>query len=100
MSACDACLRRTGLIAAIAGRLQVEFKQRGAPARVLALSDEDLLAVGASDDIVRRYAGFDASAARERAHAPRAHDPVPVRGRVPGAAARPRGPAGRAAHPR
>ena len=31
MIACDACLRRTGLIAAIAGRLQIEFKQRGAP---------------------------------------------------------------------
>ena len=54
MSACDACLRRTGLIAAIAGRLQIEFKQRGAPARVLALSDEDLLDVGASDGIRRR----------------------------------------------
>ena len=37
MSACDVCLRRTGLIAAMAGRLQVEFKQRSAPARVLAV---------------------------------------------------------------
>ena len=69
MIACDACLRRTGLIAAIAGRLQIEFKQRGAPARVLALSDEVLLDVGASDDIRRRYADFDAPAARARASA-------------------------------
>jgi DNA processing protein len=69
VTACDACLRRTGLIAAIAGRLQIEFKQRGAPARVLALSDEALLEVGASTDIARRYGAFDAEAARERATA-------------------------------
>ena len=31
MTACDDCLRRTDLIAAIAGRLEVEFKQRTAP---------------------------------------------------------------------
>ena len=49
MSACDDCLRRTDLIAAIAGRLQVEFKQRSAPGRVLALPDEDLLELGSGD---------------------------------------------------
>ena len=38
MTACDDCLRRTDLIAAIAGRLEIEFKQRTAPARVLALA--------------------------------------------------------------
>ena len=43
MTACDDCLRRTDLIAAMAGRLQIEFKRRSAPARVLALHDEDLL---------------------------------------------------------
>lgn len=69
MIACDACLRRTGLIAGIAGRLQIEFKQRGAPARVLALSDEELIEIGASQDIARRYADFDAPAARARAAA-------------------------------
>jgi DNA processing protein len=67
--ACDVCLRRTGLIAALAGRLQIEFKQRGAPGRVLALSDEELLEVGASTDIARRYGQFDAPAARARASA-------------------------------
>jgi len=69
VTACDACLRRTGLVAAIAGRLEIEFKQRGAPARVLALSDADLLKVGASAETARRYADFDAAAARGRAAA-------------------------------
>jgi DNA processing protein len=67
VTACDDCLRRTDLIAAIAGRLQVEFKQRTAPARVLALSDEELLDIGGSDVVTRRYAAFDAPAARQRA---------------------------------
>src|SRR3954454_9848497 len=67
MSACDHCLRRTDLIAAIAGRLQVEFKTRRAPARVLALPDEALLAVAAGPDVARRYSGFDAAVARRAA---------------------------------
>src|SRR4051812_2406413 len=67
VTACDDCLRRTALIAAIAGRLQIEFKQRTAPGGVLALSDPELLAVGASEDAQRGYARFDASRARERA---------------------------------
>jgi DNA processing protein len=67
VTACDDCLRRTDLIAAIAGRLEVEFKQRTAPARVLSLSDEDLLEVGATADVARRYRRFDAPAARARA---------------------------------
>ena len=57
MTACDDCLRRTDLIAAIAGRLQIEFKQRTAPGRVLALGDEELLAVGASDVVGRGTRG-------------------------------------------
>ncbi|HEY7074935.1 MAG TPA: DNA-processing protein DprA [Solirubrobacteraceae bacterium] len=64
MTACDDCLRRTDLIAAIAGRLQVEFKTRGAPARVLALPDDALLAVAAGPGVARRYAGFDPASAR------------------------------------
>ena len=70
MIACDACLRRTGLIAAIAGRLQIEFKQRGAPARVLALQRRGAARgrrVGRTSR--RRYADFDAPAARARADA-------------------------------
>ena len=41
--ACDDCLRRTSLIGALAGRLDVEWRQRGATASVLALPDEELL---------------------------------------------------------
>jgi DNA processing protein len=70
VTACDDCLRRTGLIAALAGRLQVEFKQRTAPGRVLALRDEELLDLGGAD-IRRRYAAFDPAAARARADAAR-----------------------------
>ncbi|WP_053227777.1 DNA-processing protein DprA [Solirubrobacter soli] len=66
MTACDECLRRTDLIAALAGRLQIEFKQRSAPGRVLALPDEDLLEL-AHGEARHRYAHFDPSAARERA---------------------------------
>ena len=69
MTACDDCLRRTDLVAAIAGRLEVEFKQRTAPARVLALTDAELLGIGASGEVGRRYAAFDAPAARARASA-------------------------------
>ncbi len=66
MTACDACLRRTALIAALSGHLDVEWRKRDATARVLALPDEDLLALapGAAGGA---YARFDASAARERA---------------------------------
>jgi DNA processing protein len=67
MTACDDCLRRTDLIAAIAGRLELEFKQRSAPRRVLALPDAELLEVAAGAEVVRRYARFDAPAARARA---------------------------------
>jgi len=85
MSACDDCLRRTDLIAAIAGRLQIEFKQRSAPGRVLALSDAELLEVGASAAVAQRYAQFDATAARGRIAAAnlsavcRCRDEYPVR---------------------
>jgi DNA processing protein len=67
MNACDDCLRRTDLIAALAGRIGIEFKTRRATARVLALPDEALLELGASAAVRRRFAGFDAGAARERA---------------------------------
>jgi DNA processing protein len=69
MTACDHCLRRTDLIAAMAGRLQIEFKRRSAPGRVLALHDEDLLDLARDAAIRRRYARFDAAAARARATA-------------------------------
>ena len=83
MTACDDCLRRTDLIAAMAGHLQVEFKRRSAPGRVLALHDEDLLELAAEAAIRRRYASFDASAARARATAVGADDDLRLPGRVP-----------------
>ncbi len=69
MSACDDCLRRADLVAALAGWLDIEWRKRDAPSRVLALADEVLLE--ASDDVRvrRRYAGFDPGAARERLRA-------------------------------
>jgi DNA processing protein len=69
MTACDDCLRRTDLIAALAGRLDVEWRRRDAPGQVLALPDVELLALG--DTAIRaRYRAFDvrrARAAAERA---------------------------------
>jgi DNA processing protein len=69
MTACDDCLRRAALIAALAGRLQIEFKQRTAPARVLALADADLLDLAGSAQVRRRHARSDAPAARAAASA-------------------------------
>lgn len=63
---CDACLRRTHLIALLAGRIEHERHRRRLP-EVLALSDEELLrAVAGREDaaVHRRMAQFDAAAAR------------------------------------
>jgi DNA processing protein len=62
--ACDDCLRRTDLIAALAGWLDVEWRRRDAPARVLALPDEALLDACADTRIRRRYEDFEPAAAR------------------------------------
>ena len=61
--ACDACLRRAALVAALAGRLDVEWRRRDAAARVLALPDEALLAVGTAA-VRARYERFDAAVPR------------------------------------
>jgi DNA processing protein len=68
-TACDDCLRRTDLIACLAGWLDVEWRRRDAPARVLALPDEALLDVSAETSVRRRYEGFDPAAAREAVQA-------------------------------
>jgi DNA processing protein len=68
-AACDDCLRRAALIAALAGRLQVEFKKRTAPPRVLALADAELLDLAGCGLVRRRHARFDAPAARAAASA-------------------------------
>jgi len=63
VTACDACLRRTALVASLAGWLDVEWRRRDAAARVLALSDGALLE-NASAAGRARYERFDAAVAR------------------------------------
>jgi DNA processing protein len=65
--ACDEHLRRTDLIAALAPRLDIEWRKRSAPGGVLALPDERLLEL--ADAAIRaRWAGFSARTAREAIH--------------------------------
>ena len=66
MQACDDCLRRTALIASLSGHLDIEWRRRDATARVLALPDDDLLAIG-TRGTRRAYAAFDAAGARAKA---------------------------------
>jgi DNA processing protein len=66
VAACDDCLRRTALIAALSGRLDVEWRRRRATARVLALPDDELLELG-GPAARRAYTEFAASAARRAA---------------------------------
>jgi DNA processing protein len=65
MSACDACLRRTALVAALAAQLDVEWRRRSAPSGVLSLSDAALLRLDPTGRVARGHAGFDAGRARE-----------------------------------
>ena len=59
-AACDACLRRTDLVAAVAGSIDVAWREkRGRTARVLALPDADLL--GLDRSAAARYERFDAA---------------------------------------
>jgi DNA processing protein len=64
--ACDDCLRRTDLIAALGRWLDVEWRRRSAPAGVLSLPDAALLALDSSGRGERAYARFAADRARER----------------------------------
>ncbi|HZB77457.1 MAG TPA: DNA-processing protein DprA [Solirubrobacteraceae bacterium] len=64
MSACDACLRRTALVAALAAQLDVEWRRRDAPAAVLSLPDEALLALDRTGRIARGHERFSAGPAR------------------------------------
>jgi DNA processing protein len=66
--ACDDCLRRTALVVALSGHIDVEWRRRAATARVLALPDAALLDL-APPGTRAAYASFRAAAARERAAA-------------------------------
>jgi DNA processing protein len=69
MSACDDCLRRTDLIAALAVWLDIEWRRRDAPGRVLARGDDELLEACRMPEVVSRYERFDAAAARRAVEA-------------------------------
>jgi DNA processing protein len=64
--ACDDCLRRTDLLAALAPRLDIEWRRRSAPAGVLSLPGDALVALDPTGAAARRHAAFDPRAARER----------------------------------
>ena len=66
MQACDDCLRRTVLLAALAARLDIEWRRRSAPAGVLSLPEEALVALDHTGAAAARAAAFSARAARER----------------------------------
>jgi DNA processing protein len=70
-TACDLCLRRTALIAALAPWLDVEWRRRSAPAGVLSLPDEELVALDPSGRVARAQSAFSAQRARERIAAAR-----------------------------
>jgi DNA processing protein len=67
--ACDDCLRRADLVASLAAWLDIEWRRRDAPGRVLARPDESLLDACDSAVVRARYDRFDAAAAREAARA-------------------------------
>ena len=64
VDACDRCLRRTDLLAGIAGQLDIEWRRRRGVAGVLSVPDEVLLDLDPSGAALRRYDAFSASRAR------------------------------------
>lgn len=70
MSACDACLRRTALVALLAPHIERARRNHHHISELLALADERLLAALAGErrgDLERARETFDPDAARERA---------------------------------
>jgi DNA processing protein len=63
VSACADCLRRTALIASLAGWIDIQWRRRDATARVLALSDQDLLGLARMPEVSAAYAAFSAGEA-------------------------------------
>jgi DNA processing protein len=65
VTACDACLRRTDLIVAVSGSIDIAWREkRGRTSRVLARPDEELLALDAA--ALARYEAFSPAFARRR----------------------------------
>ena len=65
VDACDGCLRRTALIAGLAGRLDIEWRRRRGLARVLALPDEVLLELDPTRAAAERHHRFEPPRARD-----------------------------------
>ena len=66
VAACDDCLRRTDLVAGLAGHIEVAWRDARPPRRLLAQPDDVLLDLDGSRLAARRYARFDATAERRR----------------------------------
>lgn len=69
MSACDACLRRTALVASLAGHIERARRNRRHISELLSLADERLLSALAGDrrgELEHRHRSFDVDAARQR----------------------------------
>ena len=65
MSACDACLRRSDLIVAVSGSIDIAWREKqGRTSRVLARPDEELLALDPT--ALARYEAFSPAFARRR----------------------------------
>ena len=63
--ACDGCLRRTDLITAVSGSIDIAWRERrGRTSRVLARADEELLALDSA--ALARYEAFSPAFARRR----------------------------------
>ncbi|MDP2710434.1 MAG: hypothetical protein Q8O56_04380, partial [Solirubrobacteraceae bacterium] len=69
MTACDACLRRTALVAQLAPHIERTRRERHRLRELLALADDELIAALAGEHrpaIERAHGAFDAQRARER----------------------------------
>ncbi|MGI8623397.1 MAG: DNA-processing protein DprA [Solirubrobacteraceae bacterium] len=66
IDACAGCLRRTELIAWLAGRIEHEWRLRRGRPQLLALPDAELLRWAGEPDIARRYEAFGADLALDR----------------------------------
>jgi DNA processing protein len=66
VDACADCLRRTDLIAALSGRIEVEWRLRRGRPQLLALPDDRLLAWAGDPAAARRYERFSTDAVLDR----------------------------------
>ena len=66
IDACPSCLRRTDLIAALAGRIEVEWRLRRGRPQLLALPDAQLLEWSRDAGAARHYEGFAVEFALDR----------------------------------